>query len=67
MDFKQYDHLFYALVDGNAAIVTPPMIFATGAADEALDPDQLCLARQRPLLRGLGCIFAGFGPLMTAS
>jgi hypothetical protein len=36
MDFKQYDHLFYALLDGNAAIVTPPMIFTTGAADEPL-------------------------------
>jgi hypothetical protein len=33
---KQNDHLFYALVDGNATIVTPPMIFATGAADEPL-------------------------------
>ena len=36
MDFKQYDHLFYALVNGNADIVTPPMIFATGAAEEPL-------------------------------
>jgi hypothetical protein len=36
MDFKQYDHLFYALLDGNAGIVTPPMIFASGAAEVPL-------------------------------
>jgi hypothetical protein len=36
MDFKQYDHLFYSLLNGEAGIVTPPMIFATGAAEDPL-------------------------------
>jgi hypothetical protein len=33
---KLNDYLFYALVDGEAGIVTPPMIFATGAAEKPL-------------------------------
>jgi hypothetical protein len=36
MDLTQYDYLFYALVNGNADLVTPPMIFATGSAAEPL-------------------------------
>jgi hypothetical protein len=33
---KLNDYLFYALMDGEAGIVTPPMIFATGAAEKPL-------------------------------
>jgi hypothetical protein len=36
MDFRYYDYLFYALLDGNGGLVTPPMIFATGSAGEPL-------------------------------
>jgi hypothetical protein len=36
MDFRYYDYLFYALLDGNGGLVTPPMIFATGSAAEPL-------------------------------
>jgi hypothetical protein len=36
MDFRYYDYLFYALLDGNGGLVTPPMIFATGSADDPL-------------------------------
>jgi hypothetical protein len=36
MDFRYYDYLFYALLAGNGGLITPPMIFATGSADEPL-------------------------------
>jgi hypothetical protein len=36
MDFRYYDYLFYALLDGEGGLLTPSMIFATGSADEPL-------------------------------
>jgi hypothetical protein len=36
MDFRYYDYLFYALLDGGGGLLTPPMIFATGSSTEPL-------------------------------
>jgi len=36
MDVEQKDYLYYAVVDGSGAVITPPMIYRTGMA---ADPD----------------------------